>query len=78
LKAVIKTIESVLSDKLLTNSRGIDINSSMKNTPEWDSLDFINIFLSINKNFGIDADHDDAVHYDSVAKIVEFVEKKLG
>jgi len=76
LEKTIKTINSVLAEKLAANNSSIDVDSSMDNTPEWDSLDFINIFLAINQAFEIDPDPDDAIHYRSVVEIVGFVEKE--
>jgi acyl carrier protein len=51
--------------------------SSMENTPDWDSLSFINIFLAINEAFGINPDTDDALSYISVISIVDFVQNEL-
>ena len=78
LAKTIEVISSILAEKLKISNNAIDEQSSMDNTLEWNSLDFINIFLAINESFDIDPDTDDAIHYRSVQEIVTFVEHALA
>ena len=75
---VINVVERVLADKLRDRGGVITTDSSMESMAEWDSLNFINIFLAVNEAFDIDPDPDDAIHYGSIASIVDFVKKSLG
>ncbi|MGA0118051.1 MAG: acyl carrier protein [Ilumatobacteraceae bacterium] len=56
------------------NPDDIDAQSSMGSPRSWDSMVFVEIFESIGTEFGLDLSDDDAVHFMSVAEIVEFVE----
>ena len=78
LAKTIEVVSSILAEKLKIGNNSIDEKSSMDNTLEWNSLDFINIFLAINESFDIDPDTDDAIHYRSVQEIVTFVEQALA
>lgn len=74
----IEVVETVLADKLAASGAVITESSSMEAMAEWDSLNFINIFLGVNEAFEIDADPDDAIHYSSIVGIADFVRKSLG
>jgi len=77
LEKTIAIVEQVLEANLTASGNHITADSRMDDTPEWDSLNFINIFLSINEAFGIDPDPDDAIAYTTISGIVEFVKCEL-
>jgi acyl carrier protein len=77
-KKTIEVVESVLAESLQASGAKITADSTMEEMPEWDSLNFINIFLAVNDEFGIDADPDDAIHYYSISGIVDFVQNSLA
>jgi acyl carrier protein len=72
--AVIDLIADVLNNKTVA----VDLNadSMMGSPPEWDSLAFVEIFLTVTSHFDIDASDDDAIRFMSVAEIVEFVSEQ--
>jgi acyl carrier protein len=74
---IIEVVESVLAESLQASGAKITADSTMEDMPEWDSLNFINIFLAVNDEFGIAPDPDDAIHYYSISGIVEFVRNSL-
>jgi len=78
LTKTIEIVESVLADNLQNTGNRITAESTMESMREWDSLNFINIFLAINEAFGIDPDPDDALHYNSISGIVSFVTNELS
>ena len=54
-------------------SAPVTAESKMGSPKEWDSLAFVAVFLAVSQHFGIDVDDDDAIHFTSVAKIVELL-----
>ena len=77
LSKTIAIVENVLAANLKATGNKITASSTMEGMPEWDSLNFINIFLDVNEAFGIDPEPDDALHYNSISNIVTFVSKEL-
>ena len=51
----------------------VDADSAMGNPASWDSLAFVEIFVSVSQRFGLDVSDDDAIHFMSVREIAEFV-----
>jgi acyl carrier protein len=45
---------------------------------EWDSLSHMNLVSGLEKEFGLSMEIDDISEMDSVAKVLEVVERKLG
>jgi acyl carrier protein len=78
LQKVIEIVSTVLAENIRASGATITADSTMELMSEWDSLNFINIFLAVNEVFDIEADPDDAFHYGSISGIVEFVQKSLG
>ena len=78
IQKTIEVVTVVLAEKLAASGAEITASSSMEAMVEWDSLNFINIFLAINEAFGIDPDPDDAIHYGSISGIADFVRNSLG
>ena len=78
LSKTIEIVENVLAANLQSTGNRITADSTMEAMREWDSLNFINIFLAINEAFGIDPDTDDALHYNSISGIVDFVTRELA
>lgn len=77
LDRTIAVVAKILNEKRREVAVCVDIGSSMETVAEWDSLNFINIFLTINEEFGIAPDMDDAMSYRSIASIVDFVDAEL-
>ncbi len=51
----------------------VDGDSAMGSPTSWDSLAFVEIFVSVSQHFGLDVSDDDAIHFMSVREIAEFV-----
>ncbi|AXI43192.1 acyl carrier protein [Sulfitobacter sp. SK011] len=71
----------IVQDTLRAESGRDDLlvapEDSMDTVPEWDSLNFMRVFLSINEAFEITPDFDDAIHYTSVAKLTDFLREQV-
>ena len=48
-------------------------DSSMGDPVAWDSLAFVDIFMTVSSHFGLDVSDDDAINFVSVREIVMFV-----
>lgn len=51
----------------------VDADSAMGSPSSWDSLAFVEIFVTVSQHFGLDVSDDDAIHFMSVREIAEFV-----
>jgi acyl carrier protein len=51
----------------------VDADSAMGSPVSWDSLAFVEIFVSVSQHFGLDVSDDDAIHFMSIREIAEFV-----
>lgn len=69
---VVEAIKSVIADHGKDPDE-IDARSTMGEPRSWDSLVFVEIFERIGAEFNLDLSDDDAVHFMSVAEIVEFI-----
>lgn len=54
----------------------VDADSAMGSPTSWDSLAFVEIFVSVSQRFGIDVSDDDAVHFMSVRDIADFLGRR--
>lgn len=55
----------------------IDVNSSVENIPEWDSMHQLSIAFEIESEFGVELEPDEIVNLKSVKEIVDFLDKKI-
>jgi acyl carrier protein len=53
----------------------ITADSNMDTIAEWDSLAFVDVFLTVSEHFHIDVDQDDAIQFISIEGIVELIEE---
>ncbi len=56
-------------------SSPITADASMATVAEWDSLSFVNVFLSVSAHFELDVEEDDAIYFQSVQGIRELIEE---
>ncbi len=69
-------VEAALNDATLaTLAAGtVTLDSQFNNPPEWDSLSFVEVFLSVKAHFGLEVDDEDAVHFMSIKDMIGFVQ----
>jgi len=66
----------LLLQKVLVVS-DIDINKTMNDIPEWDSLKHIQLLSAIEEKFGLKIDFEDSINMISVRGILNIVSQKL-
>jgi acyl carrier protein len=54
-----------------------DRESSMINTPSWDSLRHVHLLSALEREFGIEVGPDDAFRLTSASRLVEFLRVRL-
>jgi acyl carrier protein len=55
----------------------VDIDTSMENLEQWDSLQHINVIMDIEQHFGISLAPEEIVKLHSVKLITEMVQSKI-
>ena len=71
-------VKRLISDVCDIPIEQITAESSSKNTDKWDSINLINLMLSVETEFGITMDVDQAMELNSVKSIIDIVSKKLS
>jgi len=67
---------SVLSKKIL-EINDFDIGITMENTPQWDSLNHLQMISAIEKTFDIQLEFEDTIKMTSVRAILEILKNYL-
>ena len=70
---IISIVSETLRDESGKSDLTLSAADSMDTVPEWDSMSFMKVFLSINEVYGINPDFDDAIHYTSISTLTEFL-----
>jgi len=72
---VIKIVSRELNDSDKTKDNiSVTRDSKMRDPEQWDSLNFVRIFTVVCKEFNLDVDDEDAVHFTSVSDITAFID----
>lgn len=74
---IIIVVEQTLNSasSAANNNVIISENDSMETIADWDSLNFMNVFLAINEAFDLDPDFDDAINYISISSLYDYIKK---
>ena len=75
---VIAIVQDTLRKESGRNDLVLSPDESMDTVPEWDSMSFMKVFLSINEAYGIDPDFDEAIHYTSIPTLTEFLRNEIS
>ena len=67
---------TIASDVFEENLKKININSSMKNIENWDSVSHLNFIFSLEKEFGISFDPVIIVKVTSIKSILDYISKQ--
>ena len=75
-----KNIEKIILDifKKNLNSKKININSTIQNVVNWDSLNHVNIINETAKKFAIKINFNEMVNINSVKKLIQIVKKNYS
>ena len=67
---------TIASNVFEENLKKININSSMKNIENWDSVSHLNFIFSLEKEFGISFDPVIIVKVTSIKSILDYISKQ--
>ena len=74
---VLEKLSKIIADQLGMAQSNITNNTSLKEELQADSLDIVEIIMSIEEEFGIQVDDDDALGFKTVGDVVAYIEKNL-
>ena len=72
---VLEKLSKIIADQLGMEQSKITQDTSLKDDLQADSLDIVEIIMSIEDEFGIQVDDDDALAFKTVGDVVEYIEK---
>ena len=73
---VLEKLSKIIADQLGMEQSKITQDTSLKDDLQADSLDIVEIIMSIEDEFGIQVDDDDALAFKTVGDVVEYIEKQ--
>lgn len=77
-EVIIKKINDFLIDEFEVDSENITPEANLKDTLELDSLDFVDLVVSIESNFGVKLVGEDFINVISLQDFYNLIEKKLA
>ena len=75
---IVDVVQESLRTSTSDTSLVVESTDSMETVNGWDSLSFMNVFLTVNETFGLNPDFDDAIHYTAVASIIDYVREQVA
>ncbi|MBU2950409.1 acyl carrier protein [Tamlana agarivorans] len=75
---IIEKINNFLVDEFEVESEAILPEANLKDTLELDSLDFVDLVVAIEANFGVKLVSDDFINVDTLQNFYDLIENKLG
>lgn len=77
-EVIIKKINDFLIDEFEVDPENITPEANLKDTLELDSLDFVDLVVSIESNFGVKLVGEDFINVTSLQDFYNLIEKKLA
>lgn len=77
-EVIIKKINDFLIDEFEVDSENITPEANLKDTLELDSLDFVDLVVSIESNFGVKLVGEDFINVTSLEDFYNLIERKLA
>lgn len=77
-EVIIKKINDFLVDEFEVDPKNITPEANLKDTLELDSLDFVDLVVSIESNFGVKLVGEDFINVTSLQDFYNLIEKKLA
>lgn len=77
-EVIIEKINDFLIDEFEVDAEAIAPEANLKETLDLDSLDFVDLVVSIESNFGVKLVGEDFVNVISLQDFYNLIEKKLG
>ena len=75
---IIKKINHFLIDEFEVNEDELQPDADLKKTLELDSLDFVDLVVAIESNFGVKLDGEDFVEVKTLQDFYDLIEKRLS
>ena len=73
-----QTVKSILARELDLEEATVGEQTTVENTPVWDSVKHVDVIFAIQDAFGIDLEHYEVEEMLSYSQIVEVLVKKLA
>lgn len=74
-KVSLENLNEIFKDILIIEN--IEISTSRKNTPAWDSMAHIELIGTIEEKFDIEFELDEIIELNSIETIIESINRKL-
>lgn len=74
---VIEKINNFLIDEFEVESEDISPEANLKETLELDSLDYVDLVVAVESNFGVKLVGEDFVHIKTLQDFYDFIENKI-
>ncbi|WXR61703.1 acyl carrier protein [Peptostreptococcaceae bacterium AGR-M142] len=71
---MIETIKTIISDQMTIDMDNIDLNSDLKGDLEIDSLDAVEIMMSIEDEFDIKIEDEQIMQFKKIKDIIDYIE----
>ena len=75
---IIKKINHFLIDEFEVDSDELSPDANLKETLELDSLDFVDLVVAIESNFGVKLDGEDFVEVKTLQDFYDLIEERLS
>ncbi|OBQ56934.1 acyl carrier protein [Tamlana sp. s12] len=76
-EVIIEKINNFLVDEFEVESEDIEPGANLKETLELDSLDFVDLVVAIESNFGVKLVSDDFINVTTLQDFYDLIENKL-
>ena len=73
---IFEKIQEVLSEQFEVSADSITLDTNLVDDLGADSLDVVELIMSVEDEFGLSISDEDAANLTTVGKIVEFIEKQ--
>ncbi|MFL0353034.1 acyl carrier protein [Xanthomarina sp. GH4-25] len=77
-EVIIEKINDFLIDEFEVESEDISPNANLKETLELDSLDFVDLVVAVESNFGVKLVGEDFINVKSLSDFYTLIENKLA
>ncbi len=74
---VLEKLSKIIADQLSMEQSKITNDTSLREDLQADSLDIVEIIMSIEEEFGIQVDDDDALAFKTVGDVVKYIEELM-
>lgn len=74
---VLEKLSKIIAEQLGMEQNKITQTTSLKEDLLADSLDIVEIIMSIEEEFGIQVDDDEALAFKTVGDVVDYIEKNI-